>query len=90
MATTRLISLHTGKGRTIAAALKNSTDYIKNPDKTNNGELVIAYACDPRTVDTEFLLSKQQYLVITGRDQGDRDLSNRAVLSIHAFILSLI
>ena len=74
MATTRLIPLHTGKGRTIAATLQDSTEYIENPNKTNNGELVTAYACDPRTVDAEFLLSKQQYLVSTGRNQGDRDV----------------
>ena len=74
MATTRLISLHTGKGRTIAAALADSTDYVKNPVKTNDSELVTAYACDPCTADAEFLLSKRQYLTITGRDQGDRDV----------------
>ena len=74
MATTRLISLHTGKGRTIAAALADSTEYVENPAKTNDCELVTAYACDPRTADAEFLLSKRQYLTITGRDQGDRDV----------------
>ena len=74
MATTRLISLHTGKGRTIAAALTKSTEYVENPDKTNDGELITAYACDPRTADAEFLLSKRQYLSITGRDQGDGDV----------------
>ena len=74
MATTRLISLHTGKGRTTTTALHNSTKYIKNPKKTNDGELVMAYDCNPRTVDAEFLLSKRQYFVLTGRDQGGRDV----------------
>jgi hypothetical protein len=73
MATTRLISLH-AKGRPVATALANSTGYIENPDKTNAGELITAYACDPCTADAEFLLSKRQYLTITGRDQGDRDV----------------
>ncbi|MEL7609652.1 MAG: relaxase/mobilization nuclease domain-containing protein [Bacillota bacterium] len=74
MATTRLISLHTGKVRTIAAALASSTNYVENPAKTNNGELVTSFACDARTADAEFLLSKRQYLSITGRNQGDRDV----------------
>ena len=74
MATTRLMALHVGKGRTVAAALVRSTDYVENPDKTNEGELITTYACDPHTVDAEFLLSKRQYLAITGRGQGDRDV----------------
>jgi hypothetical protein len=38
MATTTIIPLHAGKGRPIATALKISTDYIKNPEKTESGE----------------------------------------------------
>ena len=38
------------------------------------GELVAGYACDPRTVDEEFLLAKREYDYITGRDQGDRNV----------------
>ena len=74
MATTRLIPLHTGKGRSVAAAIADSTSYVENPQKTNDGDLVSAYACDPCTVDAEFLLSKRQYLAITGRDQGDKNV----------------
>jgi hypothetical protein len=74
MATTRLIPLHTGKGRTIAQALGRSTDYIENPDKTDDGEWITAYACDPLIADAEFRMSKRQYAVLTGRDQGDRDV----------------
>ena len=32
-----------------------------------NGQYVSAYACDPETVDQAFLLSKKEYLRITGR-----------------------
>ncbi len=74
MATTRLIPLHAGKGSTIAKALRRSTDYVKNPDKTDGGELVTAYACDPISVDAEFRFSKSQYAAITGRDQGEHDV----------------
>lgn len=69
MATTRIISMHINKGKTIAQCLTDRTDYAKNPDKTDNGELVSAFECDPATVDAEFLLSKRQYRAITGREQ---------------------
>lgn len=41
----------------------------ENPEKTKGGELVSAFACDPRTVDAEFLLSKKEYQSRTGRAQ---------------------
>jgi len=74
MATTTIIPLHAGKGRTIAAALGKSVDYIENPDKTNGGEWITSYECDPLTVQQEFIFSKHQYAVITGRDYGERDV----------------
>ncbi|MDD3228329.1 MAG: relaxase/mobilization nuclease domain-containing protein [Oscillospiraceae bacterium] len=70
MATTRIISMHRNSGKTVAQCLTDRTDYAKNPDKTKGGELIAAYACDPKTVDAEFLLSKRQYLMLTGRSQG--------------------
>ena len=68
MATTRIISMHVGKGQTIAQMLKRSTEYGKNPKKTEQGDLIEAYACDPHTVDAEFLFSKRQYTAATGRE----------------------
>lgn len=69
MAATRLITLHQHKGKTIAACLKDRTDYAQNPVKTENGELVSSYQCSPLTVDEEFMLSKRQYELSTGRRQ---------------------
>lgn len=69
MAATRLIPMHVNKGKTIAQSLGDRTDYAKNPDKTDKGELVTGYQCDPMTVDEEFMLSKRQYEQITGRRQ---------------------
>lgn len=69
MAATRLIPLHVNKGRTVAQCLGARTDYAKNPEKTEKGEMVTAYECDPMTVDEEFLLSKRQYEQSTGRRQ---------------------
>lgn len=61
--------MHQNKGKTIAQCLKDRTDYAINPDKTENGDLVSAYACDPHTADAEFAFSKRQYKAITGREQ---------------------
>ena len=69
MAATRLIALHKNKGKSVAACLKSRTDYVQNPDKTEQGELVSSYECSPLTVDKEFMLSKRQYELATGRRQ---------------------
>ena len=74
MATTTIIPLHTGKGRTVATAIGMTVDYVENPEKTDGGEWVTAYACDPLIADYEFLFSKNQYAMLTGRDQGARDV----------------
>ena len=75
MAATRLITMHINKGKTIAQSLGDRTDYAINPDKTQDGEYVSSYECSPETVDTEFLLSKQKYYSITGREpQHGRDI----------------
>lgn len=69
MAATRLIALHINKGKTVAQCLADRTDYSQNAAKTNNGEYISSYECDPETADEEFLLSKRQYQHITGRQQ---------------------
>ena len=74
MATTTIIPLHAGKGRTVAVALGMSVSYVENPEKTDGGEWITAYECDPLIADKEFSFSKRQYAAITGRDQGVRDV----------------
>ena len=59
--------MHVTKGSTLAQCLTDRIDYGTNPEKTENSELISAYACDPRTADAEFLLSKKEYERITGR-----------------------
>ena len=73
MATTAIIPIH-ASGRTIAKALKKSVGYIENPVKTDSGEWVSAYECDPLIDDKEFLFSKNQYATIIGRSQGKNDV----------------
>lgn len=43
---------------------------MKNPLKIENGELITSYACAPEIADAEFLLAKDRYAVLTGRDQA--------------------
>ena len=69
MATTRIISMHVNKGKSIAQSLTDRTQYASNPGKTHDGEYISAYACDPATVDAEFLAAKRIYSDITGREQ---------------------
>ena len=69
MATTRINSMHVNQGKTIADCLTDRIGYSKNPDKTQGGELISAYECDPKTADAEFLFSKRQYKTLTGREQ---------------------
>ena len=61
MAATRHIPLHVNKGKTVAQCLADRTDYSQNYEKTNNGEFISSYECDPKTADEEFLLSKREY-----------------------------
>lgn len=69
MAAIRIISMHINHGKTIAQCLTERTDYAENPEKTDGGELISAFECDPKTADAEFLFSKRQYKTITGREQ---------------------
>lgn len=74
MATTNLIPLHTGKGRSVATALGRTTDYVKNPEKTDGGEWISAYECSPGIADQEFLFSKRRYVALTGREKKESDV----------------
>ena len=74
MSTTRLMALHTGKGRSVGAAIRDIIDYVENPEKTNKGQLVSCYQCSARIADKEFLLAKKLYIQKTGRVRGADDV----------------
>ena len=74
MAATRLIPMHLQKSRSLEQCLKERTDYAKNDEKTEAGEYVSSYECDPDTVDLEFEISKNQYEVNTGRNSKEKDV----------------
>lgn len=60
MATTRIMPLHTGKGRSVGQAISDIIDYVKNPKKTDHGKLITSYQCDSRVADAEFLFAKRR------------------------------
>ena len=74
MATTRIIPLHAGKGRTVGKAIRDIIDYVKNPEKTDLARLITSYEYDSRVADAQFLLDKQTYAARTGRVRGKDDV----------------
>lgn len=62
MAATRLIPLHVNKGKTAAKSIRDRLDYAENPEKTDNGNLVDSYRCDPRLAWQEFMMDRGKYL----------------------------
>ena len=75
MATTHIISIHVGKGKTAHQSLKERLDYIINPEKTDGGILISSHACSPETAADEFMLYRQEYLNTTGRKRKDEVLA---------------
>ena len=69
MAVTKIIAMHQNEGLTISKSISRRIDYGMNPEKTENGNLISSFACDPHTAVSEFMLSKKQYRSLTGRKQ---------------------
>ena len=67
MATTRLIAMHITKGNNAAQSLADRIDYALNPEKTEKGEYVSSFQCDPHTAANEFALMRRTYLHLTER-----------------------
>ena len=57
MATTRIMPLHIGKGRTESQAISDIIDYVENSQKTDNGNLITGYGSHSRSPDAGFLLA---------------------------------
>lgn len=74
MATTRIMPLHVGKGRTVGKAIGAIIDYVENLDKTGGGQMITSFACNSRLADAEFLYAKQRYIRNTGRTRGKDDV----------------
>ncbi|MBQ6255851.1 MAG: relaxase/mobilization nuclease domain-containing protein, partial [Clostridia bacterium] len=74
MATTNLIPLHAGKDGSIIKALRRTIGYVENSEKTENGDFVTGYECEPRTAAEEFALDRREYYMRTGREGGKHDV----------------
>ena len=61
--------MHTGKGKSTGKSVSDRIDYGLNPNKTEDGELISAYACDPHSFYAEVALSKRQYQHYTGKEE---------------------
>ena len=77
MATTFIAAVRVVKGNTAAKTIQDSIDYIIDPKKTRDGELIDGYECDPDSAAAQFILSKQEYNSFTGRER------NKDVLLYH-------
>ena len=66
--------LHIGKGRTFSTAITDIIDYVKNPEKSDNGRLITSWQCDSRVANSQFFYSKQQYIRNTGKVRGTDDV----------------
>ena len=81
MATTRIMPLHIGKGRTESRAISAIIDYVANPQKTDHCRLITGYECDSRVADAKFMLAKRWCCRRTGPWSGRCDrLPRSAVL----------
>jgi hypothetical protein len=74
MATVWMKGIHRTSSGSISAAIGQALSYNTNELKTEGGELIATYECDPATADSEFMLSKTIYAQRTGRNQGKRDV----------------
>ena len=57
MATTRIMPLHIGKGRSVGTAVSDILEYVKDTEKTDQGRLVTCFQCNPEIADAEFCFS---------------------------------
>jgi len=76
--------IHANKGMSIAERLRESIDYIKDPEKTNSGDLITSYQCSASIADTEFLNAKSLYKLKTGRSQRSDVLAYHMIQSFSA------
>ena len=53
MATTRIMPLHIGKGRTESRAISDIIDYVANPQKTDNGNRLAVMTLKPFRISSE-------------------------------------
>lgn len=75
MSTTRIISLHVGNARIKSRVISFIIDYVENPQKTDGSKLITGLACGSRPLVPSFLLSKRQYIAVSGLIRGKGDVN---------------
>jgi len=70
MATTRLIPMHASTKHPPPQTVHDRIAYAVNPAKTEHGQWVIGYGCDPATVAAEMLLTKREYELQNGPERA--------------------
>ena len=70
MATTRLIPMHANTKQTPPQTIHDRIAYAVNPAKTDHGQWVTAYGCDPATAAAEMLLTKREYDLQNGSERA--------------------
>ncbi len=60
--------MYQNKGLTQGETFEAKCKYVENPDKTEDGKLITAYACDPKAVASEFALMKRNYDAFIGKE----------------------
>ena len=70
MATTRLIPMHASTKRPPPQTIHDRIAYAVNPAKTDHGQWVIGFGCDPATAAAEMLLTKREYELQNGPERA--------------------
>ncbi|HML68508.1 MAG TPA: relaxase/mobilization nuclease domain-containing protein [Clostridia bacterium] len=70
MATTRLIPMHASTKHPPPQTIHDRIAYAVNPAKTDHGQWVIGYGCDPATAAAEMLLTKREYELQNGPERA--------------------
>ena len=47
--------------------MKARIDYVKDPDKTEDGTLISSYEWTPESTDHEFVLARNEYMSLVGK-----------------------
>ena len=70
MATTRLIPMHASTKHPPPQTIHDRIAYAVNPAKTDHGQWIMAYGCDPATAAAEMLLTKREYELQNGPERA--------------------
>lgn len=70
MATTRLIPMRASTKHAPPQTIHDRIAYTVNPAKTDHGQWVIGYGCDPATAAAEMMLTKREYELQNGPERA--------------------